>query len=48
MFPNPNAIEHLRYFAGWADKIDGKSLRIPDGFAWTLREPIGVCTTIMP
>ncbi|KAH8790763.1 aldehyde dehydrogenase [Hyaloscypha finlandica] len=44
----PNAVEHLRYFAGWADKIDGKSLRIPNGFAWTQREPIGVCATIVP
>ena len=44
----PNAVEHLRYFAGWADKIDGKSLRIPNGFAWTQREPIGVCAAIVP
>jgi len=43
-----NAIECLRYFAGWADKIDGKSLRIPNGFAYTQREPIGVCATIVP
>jgi aldehyde dehydrogenase (NAD+) len=44
----PNAIECLRYFAGWADKIDWKSLRIPNGFAWTQREPIGVCAAIVP
>jgi aldehyde dehydrogenase (NAD+) len=43
-----NVIETLRYYAGWADKIDGKSLRIANGFAYTLREPIGVCTTIVP
>ncbi len=43
-----NALENLRYYAGWADKIDGRSLRIPNGFAWTQREPIGVCATIVP
>lgn len=43
-----NAIECLRYYAGWADKIDGKSLRVPNGFAYTTREPIGVCAAIVP
>jgi aldehyde dehydrogenase (NAD+) len=43
-----NATESLRYFAGWADKLDGKSLRIPNGFAYTTREPIGVSAAIVP
>jgi aldehyde dehydrogenase (NAD+) len=43
-----NAIETLRYFAGWADKLDGKSIRIPSGRAYTTRQPIGVCAAIVP
>lgn len=44
----PNAIEVLRHFAGWADKIDGQALEIPNGMAFTRRQPIGVCATIVP
>ncbi|KAK2772929.1 putative aldehyde dehydrogenase [Colletotrichum kahawae] len=44
----PNAVSTLRYFAGWTDKIDGKVLQIPEGTAYTLREPIGVCAAIVP
>lgn len=40
--------EALRYFAGWADKIDGKSLNTAGGFGVTFREPIGVCGIIVP
>lgn len=43
-----NAIETLRYFAGWADKHDGKSMKIPGGMAYTQKEPIGVCAAIVP
>ncbi|KXJ90058.1 aldehyde dehydrogenase domain-containing protein [Microdochium bolleyi] len=42
------AIENLRYFGGWADKVDGETLHIPEGFAYTRREPIGVCAAIVP
>jgi aldehyde dehydrogenase (NAD+) len=42
------AVETLRYFAGWADKIDGESINLPDGMAFTRREPIGVCAAIVP
>ncbi|KAH7028911.1 LOW QUALITY PROTEIN: aldehyde dehydrogenase domain-containing protein [Microdochium trichocladiopsis] len=42
------ALENLRYFAGWADKVDGETLTIPEGFAYTRREPIGVCAAIVP
>jgi aldehyde dehydrogenase (NAD+) len=44
----PQASSTLRYFAGWADKIDGKLLQIPEGMAYTRREPIGTCAAIIP
>lgn len=43
-----HVIENLRYFAGWADKVDGETLHIPEGLAYTRREPIGVCAAIVP
>ncbi len=38
------SVEHLRYYAGWADKIYGQTIPV-DGkmTAYTLREPIGEC-----
>jgi aldehyde dehydrogenase (NAD+) len=34
----------LRYYGGWADKIEGKTIDIsPDMFHYTRQEPIGVC-----
>ncbi|EEP79751.1 aldehyde dehydrogenase [Uncinocarpus reesii 1704] len=42
----PHSAAALRYFAGWADKIDGKSLVIPDGMAYTHREPLGLSELI--
>ncbi|KAK1766022.1 aldehyde dehydrogenase domain-containing protein [Phialemonium atrogriseum] len=42
------AVETLRYFAGWADKIAGQLLNIPQGYAFTRREPLGVCAAIVP
>ncbi|KAJ2896354.1 aldehyde dehydrogenase [Zalerion maritima] len=39
----------LRYYAGWADKIEGKTIDIaPDMFHYTRQEPIGVCGQIIP
>lgn len=52
-----STIEYLRYMAGWATKIDGRtlevSLQLPPGVdaefqAYTLRQPIGVCGQIIP
>ena len=47
----PKAIEWLRYYAGWANKISGEtplaSSGVP-GFSFTLREPIGVAGLITP
>lgn len=42
------AIETLRYFAGWADKVVGQLLNIPQGYAYTRREPLGVCAAVVP
>jgi acyl-CoA reductase-like NAD-dependent aldehyde dehydrogenase len=43
------AIDSIRYYAGWADKIHGKTIPA-DGqvFAFTRAEPIGVCGQIIP
>lgn len=43
------AIAQFRYYAGWADKIQGKTIPI-DGnmFCYTRREPVGVCGCIIP
>lgn len=39
----------LRYFAGWADKITGKTIPVDgDFFAYTLHEPVGVVGAIIP
>lgn len=46
-------VETLRYFAGWADKIDGRcvnltSAQAPSVHAFTRREPVGVVGAITP
>ncbi|SPO03800.1 probable aldehyde dehydrogenase [Cephalotrichum gorgonifer] len=39
----------LRYYGGWADKIEGKTLDIDPGkLNYTRQEPIGVCGQIIP
>ncbi|KAM7215794.1 aldehyde dehydrogenase [Rhypophila decipiens] len=39
----------LRYFAGWADKIHGQTIPVnKDKFAYTLKQPVGVCAAISP
>lgn len=49
----PNLVASLRYYAGWADKLNGETLP-NDGymgrptFAYTRREPVGVIATIIP
>ncbi|KAM8887808.1 retinaldehyde dehydrogenase 3 [Synchiropus picturatus] len=43
------SIKTLRYFAGWTDKIHGKSLPVDDNFmCLTKHEPVGVCGAIIP
>lgn len=42
-------IKCYRYYAGWADKIEGKTVPVAgDFFAYTRREPVGVCGQIIP
>jgi acyl-CoA reductase-like NAD-dependent aldehyde dehydrogenase len=43
-------IAHLRYFAGWATKIEGGVLPVtaPNMLCYTRREPVGVCALIVP
>ncbi|KAL3060729.1 hypothetical protein OYC64_015137 [Pagothenia borchgrevinki] len=45
----PNVIKCFRYYAGWADKWEGKTIPIDgDFFCYTRHEPIGVCGQIIP
>ncbi|MFN9973793.1 MAG: aldehyde dehydrogenase family protein, partial [Phycisphaerae bacterium] len=45
----PLAIDCIRYYAGWADKITGDTIPVRgDHFCFTRREPIGVCGQIIP
>jgi len=46
----PKSIQCLRYYAGWADKIHGKTIEVNDdtNLVYTRHEPIGVCAQIIP
>ncbi|XP_029959382.1 aldehyde dehydrogenase, mitochondrial-like [Salarias fasciatus] len=45
----PNVVKCLRYYGGWADKWEGKTIPIDgDFFCYTRHEPIGVCGQIIP
>lgn len=45
----PLAIEHFRYFAGWATKITGQTIPVAGNyFNYTLHEPVGVVGQIIP
>ena len=45
----PLAIDCLRYYGGWADKIHGDTIPVRGNyFCYTRREPIGVCGQIIP
>jgi len=42
-------IEVLRYFAGWADKLEGRSIPVEGPFlVYTERQPVGVVAAIVP
>lgn len=42
-------VSTIRYYAGWADKIQGETIPTnPQKFAYTLKQPIGVCGQIIP
>ncbi|TQV92109.1 hypothetical protein V2A60_004407 [Cordyceps javanica] len=43
------AIDAIRYFGGWADKIGGQTISpTPQKLAYTLRQPVGVVGQIIP
>ncbi len=53
MFDLPQAIATLRHFAGWADKIEGRTIPTPGYFgrptlSYTRREAVGVIGAIVP
>ncbi|KAF8154948.1 aldehyde dehydrogenase [Crassisporium funariophilum] len=44
-----SAISCLRYYAGWADKVHGKTIETTENkLAYTRHEPYGVCGQIIP
>ncbi len=50
-FHIPYAIDQLRYFAGWATKLNGESIALSGPGTWhayTLKEPVGVVAQIVP
>jgi aldehyde dehydrogenase (NAD+) len=43
------AIDTVRYYAGWCDKISGQVIPArPDALTYTVREPVGVVAAIVP
>jgi betaine-aldehyde dehydrogenase len=43
------AIDCFRYYAGWADKVEGETIPVPGPYLnYTRREPVGVCGQIIP
>ncbi|RIK80536.1 MAG: betaine-aldehyde dehydrogenase [Planctomycetota bacterium] len=45
----PLAIDCLRYYAGWADKLHGQTIPVRGNyFTYTRREPVGVVGQIIP
>ncbi|MEE2689928.1 MAG: aldehyde dehydrogenase family protein [Pseudomonadota bacterium] len=45
----PSAAATIRYYAGWADKIEGRTIPTAGPhFTYTRREPVGVCGLIIP
>ncbi len=42
-------VNTLRYYAGWADKVEGRTVPVRGNFlAYTLRQPVGVVGQIIP
>ena len=44
------AVNHLKYYAGWADKIEGSTIPVhsPEVMVYTRREPVGIAGLIVP
>ncbi len=45
-----STVAHLRYFAGWPERLQGElvPVRQPDMLCYTRKEPVGVCGQIIP
>jgi aldehyde dehydrogenase (NAD+) len=42
-------VNTLRYYAGWADKVEGRTIPVRGSFlSYTIREPVGVVGQIIP
>jgi aldehyde dehydrogenase (NAD+) len=49
MFDIRDSAECFRYYAGWADKIEGEVIPVSGSYLnYTRREPVGVCGQIIP
>jgi aldehyde dehydrogenase (NAD+) len=44
----PLAIQCIRHYAGWADKIEGRTQLIPGMHCYTIPQPVGVVGQIIP
>ena len=45
----PLVVKCFRYYAGWADKINGQTIPISSNkFGYTIKQPVGVCAAISP
>ena len=44
----PHSVDVLRYYAGWATKLEGETIPVRGAFNYTLREPLGVVGAITP
>ncbi len=46
----PLVVDHFRYYAGWATKVEGETIpvSVPGMFTYTTREPVGVVGQIIP
>ncbi|MEA3211904.1 MAG: aldehyde dehydrogenase [Chthoniobacter sp.] len=45
----PMVVETYRYYAGWADKIEGRTIPVSGPYlTYTRHEPVGVCAQIIP
>ncbi|KAJ0160603.1 putative aldehyde dehydrogenase-like protein [Colletotrichum tanaceti] len=42
------AVGVIRYYSGWCDKIFGQTIALPNKFAYTVRQPVGVVGQIIP
>jgi aldehyde dehydrogenase (NAD+) len=48
-FDVKDSAECFRYYAGWADKVEGEVIPVSGSFLnYTRREPVGVCGQIIP